>query len=61
MQQRMKNEMLASVLVALLLSGCARQPPFSFPPVPAVEEKTSLSLNLRGRAMMGSSSQQARN
>ena len=46
MQQRMKNEMLASVLVALLLSGCARQPPFSFPPVPAVQEKSSTSLNL---------------
>ena len=46
MQQRMKNEMLTSVLVALLLSGCARQPPFSSPPVPAVQQQSSPSLNL---------------
>ena len=46
MQQRMKNEMLTSVLVALLLSGCARQSPFSSPPVPAVQQKSSTSLNL---------------
>ena len=46
MQQRMKNEMLTSVLVALLLSGCARQPPFSSPPVPAVQQKSSAPLNL---------------
>ena len=45
MQQRMKNEMLTSVLVALLLSGCARQLPFSSPPVPAVQQKSS-TLNL---------------
>src|SRR5678815_2270472 len=35
------------VLVALLLSGCAsRQPPFSSPPVPAVQQSSSPSLNL---------------
>ena len=46
MQQRMK-EMLVPVLVALLLSGCAsRQPPFSSPPVPAVQQKSSAPLNL---------------
>jgi len=33
------------VLVALLLSGCAsRQPPFSSPPVPAVQQSSSLNL-----------------
>ena len=46
MQQQMKKEMLAPVLVAFLLSGCARQPPISFPPVPAVQQKSSPSLNL---------------
>ena len=46
MQQRMK-EMLVPVLAALLLSGCAsRQPPFSSPPVPAVQQSSSPSLNL---------------
>jgi len=48
MHQRMKNEMLTSVFVALLLSGCARQAPFSSPPVPAVQQKSSTSLNLAG-------------
>ena len=46
MQQRMK-EMLAPGLVALLLSDCAsRQPPFSSPPAPAVQQKSSVHLNL---------------
>ena len=61
MQQRVKNEMLASVLVALLLSGCARQPPFSSPPCLLCSRKVQLLSILRGRAMMGSSSQQAQN
>jgi hypothetical protein len=46
MQQRVKYEMLASVLVAVLSGGCARQPPLSSPPVPAVQQKSSTSLNL---------------
>ena len=46
MHQRPKCEVLASVLVVLLLGGCARQPPFSSPPVPAVQQKSSTSLNL---------------
>ena len=43
--QRMK-EMLGPVLVALLLSGCARQPPFGSPLAPAVQQQSSASLNL---------------
>src|SRR5262245_23693527 len=46
MQQRAKCEMLASALVVLLLGGCARQPQLSSPPVPAVQQKSSTSLNL---------------
>src|SRR5262245_37944796 len=46
MQEHMKNKMLASVLVALLLSGCNRQLPFSSPPAPAVQQNRPTSLNL---------------
>ena len=61
MQQHMKKEMLAPVLVALLLSGCARQPPISSPQCLLCSRRAHPLSILRGRAMMGNSSQQARN
>ena len=45
----MKREIVTSILVALLLSGCALQLPLTGPPPPAVQQQNAPSLNAPSR------------